>query len=191
MKFKKIPDNTIANIIKNYQLSEELAQQIQPDMAPDEFLQLTADRELYTDAVAFMAHALPLRESIYWAFLTVSFLKDKFTDEISARIPGTVEAWFKSSDEANRRICGELADALQLKNGPAWLAEAVFWSGGSISSPKDPETQPPAFLYAKAVFGAVCLSISLDEEDPSVIKANFKKALRIAFNIAQGGDGKI
>ena len=175
MKFKKIPDNTIANIIKNYQLSEELAQQIQPDMAPDEFLQLTADRELYTDAVAFMAHALPLRESIYWAFLTVSFLKDKFTDEISARIPGTVEAWFKSSDEANRRICGELADALQ----------------GSILSPKDPETQPPAFLYAKAVFGAVCLSISLDEEDPSVIKANFKKALRIAFNIAQGGDGKI
>ena len=167
MKFKKIPDNTIANIIKNYQLSEELAQQIQPDMAPDEFLQLTADRELYTDAVAFMAHAL------------------------SARIPGTVEAWFKSSDEANRRICGALADALQLQNGPAWLAEAEFWSGGSNLSPKDPETQPPAYLYAKAVFGAVCLSISLDEEDPSVIKANFKKALRIAFNIAQGGDGKI
>lgn len=191
MKFKKIPDATIENIIKNYELSDDVAKLVQPTMAPDEFLQLTADKELYIDAVAFLAHALPLRESIYWAFLTVSFLKDKFTDDITARVPGAVEEWFKNSDEANRRLCGELAEALKLENGPAWLAQAVFWSGGSILSPKDPETQPPAYLYAKAVYGAVSLSICLNEDDPKKIVDNYKKALRIAFNLAQGGDGKI
>lgn len=195
MKFKKIQDNTIENILQKYQPSKEILALVTPQMAPDEFLQLVVNKKLFSDAVAFLAHALPLRESIYWAFLTISFLQHKFKDPTSHKILVTVQSWFQNPDEQNRYLCGELAESLKLDTGPAWLAEAVFWSGGSILPPKDPVTLPAPYLYAKAVAGAINLGICLEEDmnklDEKILHKNYQNALKIAFNIAQGGDGNV
>ncbi len=191
MIFKKIPNPDISGIIKNYELGDEIAALVTPKTAPDEFLKIAADNELYLDSVMFMAHALPIRESISWAYLTIAFLRKKFDNSLEQKAIASVEEWFQTRDENTRRKCRDVAEELKLRTGPAWLAESVFWSGGSILAPKDPVTEPPAFLYAKAVTGAISLAISLDEENADTIKENFIHSLRIAFNIAQGGNGQI
>ncbi|MGN1392587.1 MAG: DUF6931 family protein [Succinivibrionaceae bacterium] len=191
MKFKKIQDETVENILKTYEASPEILKVVNPQMSPDQFLQAAIDNKLYVDAVTFLAHALPLRESIYWAWLTISFLRNKFKNPKDLDVINSVQEWFTNPDDTTRRINGTLADELKLATGPAWLAEAVFWSGGSILQPKDPITEPPQYLYAKAVTGAICLGISLDEEDSKVVTENYIKSLKIAFNIAQGGNGQI
>lgn len=191
MQFKKIKNETVESILATYEPSDEILAITNAKMAPDEFLKVAVDNELYMDAVAFLAHALPLRESIYWAYLTVATLKEKFNSPKDKEILIAVENWFKSPDEANRRACGALAEELKLKTGPAWLSEAVFWSGGSILPPGQPDTEPAQYLYAKAVSGSVNLSASLDEKELKTVHANFKKVLKIGFNLAEGGNGKI
>ncbi len=190
MKLKKIPDDNIARILTTYEPSDEILALTNNDMAPDEFLQITIDNKLYLDAISFLAHALPMRESIYWAYLTTNFLAAKFTDKELAVLK-TVKDWFSSPDETTRRQNGKLAEDLKLKSGPAWLAEAVFWSGGSILPPESPATEAPPFLYAKAVIGAISLSIALNEEDEKTLIANYIHSLKIGFNLAQGGNGNI
>ncbi len=190
MIFKKIPDKNVGHILTTYEPSDEILAVVTPQMSPDEFLQTAIAHNLYLDAVIFVAHALPLRESIYWAYLTVEFLKDKFSPQ-ELQVLASVKEWFSSPDDLTRRQNGQLAEDLKLKTGPAWLAEAVFWSGGSILPPESPATEPPSYLYAKAVIGAISLSISLEEEDPNVIKNNYIHVLKLGFNLAQGGNGVV
>lgn len=190
MQFKKIQDKTVENILKNYEPSEEILAITNNSMTPDVFLKTAIDNKLFLDAVIFLAHALPLRESIYWGLMTIEHLKDKFTPK-EQHVIKAVKEWFNSPDESTRRYNGELAEQLELKNGPAWLSEAVFWSGGSILPPESPVTEPPQYLYAKAVIGAISLGISLNEKDEEITLANYIHCLKIGFNIAQGGNGKI
>ena len=51
----------------------------------------------------------------------------------------------------------------ELDNPWGWLAQAVFWSGGSITPINGPDCPAPAFLYSHAVAGALGLAAILPD----------------------------
>ena len=72
MKYTKIPHETVDKIFALYEPSQELLAVISQDHTPHQLIELAREEELYADLVQFLAHALPKRESIWWAVCCAS-----------------------------------------------------------------------------------------------------------------------
>src|SRR5664280_1079556 len=52
------------------ELGDEAMALARPDLHPREFVALLLDKALFPDAVRFVAHALPKREAVWWAWVS-------------------------------------------------------------------------------------------------------------------------
>ncbi|EGR1074626.1 DUF6931 family protein [Vibrio cholerae] len=187
MKLLKIPHESAQNILDLYEASPELLTIIKDQLTPYQLIQIALKQTLFSDVVIFLAHSLPIREAIWWASLCASLRTDWNEDEWGAI--RAAKAWVHNPDENNRRYAEDMAKKSGLKTGAGWAAQAVFWSGGSMTASKEPIVPPPPYLYAHAVAGCISLSAILPNGEHT--NQNYNTFIEIGLNIAQGGNGKI
>lgn len=187
MKLIKIPYDNAQKIFSFYDANNEICQLASDDMSPYELIQLAIDEELYADAITYLAHGMPVREAIWWACCCASQRQDWNEQELDAI--RAAKAWVHTPDETSRRFAEAMAESATLDTGAGWVAQAAFWSGGSMTSPKDPIVPPPAYLYAQAVAGSINLTAVLPDGEEA--KQRYKSYFDIGLNIAKGGNGEI
>src|SRR4051794_31659597 len=68
---ERTADTTAAEICSRFPLGDEAKERLDADMTPRQFLERLIEGQHYTDAVRFLAHALPKREAVWWACLCV------------------------------------------------------------------------------------------------------------------------
>lgn len=174
---KKIPFPNCGEVLSRFELSEEAAEFINPEMPVEEGLLALARGETFIDLIGFVSHALPAREAICWA----AAVGDEMNG-IDASILKQVRAWVSEPQESRRLACRALAKKIGTDTASGWLCMAVDWNGsGSIAAPEDPQVAPPPFLYAKALIGAVGLLAPLDEaKREAYFKLMHEKALAVS-----------
>lgn len=188
MNFAKIKQSTASAICNLVELDEQAMQLLQDDAAPAQYLQQLIEKELYPDAVRFLAVALPKREAIWWACLCARHTLGESPSLADVKAVEMAEAWVYRPTEENRQPTLLAAEATQFKTPAGWAAVAVFWSGGSISPAKGVIVPPADELTGKAVIGAVMLAAA--RSGVNKIKANYQLFLKQGIHIANGGDGR-
>ena len=162
------------------ELGEEAMALLRPDLHPVEYVKLLVEKRLYPDAVRFLAHALPKREAVWWAWVTARRVAGPDPPpKIRASLQAT-EKWISDPDEERRRAAMAAAQAADFGSAAGCAGLAAFFSGGSLAPPEAPPVPPGEYLTAKAVSGAVIFS-SLATE-PEKAPEKFQAA------IAQGVD---
>ena len=185
---KKVPFNSIAPILKQFDLSDDAAEIVAPEMTVAEATALLGKAELSVDLVNFWAHALPMREGIWWAYLCSSKRQDTWTKQ-EREIAENVNVWLRSPSEPLRRRIEMAVEGLANDRAVRWLGLAVFWSGtGSIAPADSPAVMPAEMLYAKAVAGAVNIAAALPEWKE--FRNYYNAAFQSALAIANGGNGQ-
>jgi hypothetical protein len=162
------------------ELGEEAMALLRPSLHPLEYVNLLMEKRLYPDAARFLAHALPKREAVWWAW--VSARRAAGPDpppKIKASLQAT-EQWISDPNEEHRRAAMAAAQTADLGTAAGCAGLAAFFSGGSLGPPEAPPVPPGEFLTAKAVAGAIVFS-SLATE-PQKAPEKFQAA------IAQGVD---
>lgn len=187
MTLLKIPHSQASNILALYSPSEAITELATTASSPLELIDLAMTNELYSDAVTFLAHALPVRESVWWAVTCASELNH--WNEHEANAIRAAKAWVYTPDETSRRFAEKMAELAGLDSGAGWSAQAAFWSGGSIIAEGDPMVPPPPYLYAQAVAGCISLSAVLPQSE--IAQQRYHEFVDIGINIACGGNGKI
>lgn len=186
---KKVPFQKAMPVLKHFELSDEVSELVDPNASLEEVIELLQKVDANIDLANFWAHALPMRESIWWACIAVS----KRTDVLKPLEKQTLEAslaWVKSPTEPLRRQIEIQIEKLPNESAAKWLGMAVFWSGaGSIAPIENPIVMPAEFLYAKAVGGAINTAAALPEWDG--YKQFYKDVFRSALDLANGGTGTI
>lgn len=184
---KKVPFQTCQVILKHFELSEEVQELVDANASPEEIVQLLTEQQANIDLANFWAHALPMRESIWWAHLALKRRSDVMSaSELS--IIEQVEHWVRSPSEPQRRQIESAIEGLDNNRAVKWLGMAVFWSGtGSIAPADNPVVMPAEFLYAKAVAGAVNTAAALPEWQG--MKSFYQAVFGVAQNLADGGSG--
>lgn len=176
-------------ICQDIELEPQAKMCLESNPTPVDFLNQLLAQRLYSDAVRFLARALPKRESTWWACLCArSFLTETSPQELIKALEAA-EAWVYKPCEATRRQANAAAHAASFENPAAWAAMAAFWSDGSLA-PEDVPVVPPAEnLTAKAVAGAVMLAAIIKHPE----KANDKYQFFIeqGIEIANGGNGRV
>jgi hypothetical protein len=128
---------------------------MRPEQKPPEFVALLVEKQLYPDAVRFLAHALPKREAVWWGWMSARRAAgENPPPKIKAALAAT-EKWIAQPSEENRRAAHAAAEQAEFGTAAGCAGLGAFFSGGSLAPPECPPVPPGDYLTAKAVSGAV------------------------------------
>ncbi len=164
------------------ELEEEGKGLLRKEHTPPEFIASLVEHEHYADAVRLLAHALPKREAIWWAWVSARrVLNGEPPPSIRTALQAT-EQWIMQPTEEHRRPMLTIAEEADIGTPPGCAALAVFLSGGSIAPPQLPPVEPGEFAAAKAIAGSVTLAAVSTEPEraPEKFRAFIAQGLEVA-----------
>lgn len=139
----------------------------------------------YAEAVRFVAHALPRREGVWWAWVTAKRASGATpAAPVKAALEAT-ERWIAQPSDANRRQAWDAAQAADIGTPAGCAAAAAFFSGESVA-PANVQAVPPAeFDAAKMIAGAVLMSVlgTEPEKAPEKFLAAIQQGLDVVAKI--------
>jgi hypothetical protein len=180
----KITAATAAEVCEHFDLQDEAKQLLRDGMNPRDFASALIESDHCIDAIEFMAHALPVRECIWWGCLCMQHaLGDDLSPPDRAAATAAVQ-WLMQPTEENRAVAGASAEAAPPPSVAGALARAAFHTGGSIAPPNLPFTPPEPFAAAGAIALAVTLA-SVKKKQLKIGKTQ-RAYVELAIQVAEG-----
>jgi hypothetical protein len=146
------------------------------------FVATLVERELFNDAIAFLAHALPRREAVWWAWVCARKASGPQPAPKIRAVLDATERWIVQPTEDNRRQAMHFAQIAEFGNPAGCAALGAFFSGGSLSPAEAPPVPPGDFMTAKAVAGSVTMAAVITE--PEKAPEKFQEFVRLALEVA-------
>lgn len=156
-----------------------------PAQGPREFLATLDEAEQHVDALKFLAHLLPPREAVWWAWMCARRQAgDDVGPEVQQALDDT-ERWISQPTDQHRRAAMAAGEAAGFDTPAGCAALAAFLSGGSLAPPEVTEVPPPLFGAARAVFGSLVLSaVAVEpEKAPERYKTFYAHGTELASRI--------
>ena len=150
---------TTAEIAKIAVLSHPAGTLAQENPPPSQFLDAAIEKELYQDAVQFLAHKMAPRTAIQWAHDCVKALRppdQKPPDDASL---DAVQKWLQFPTDAGRWEAKAAAEKDGLSSPADCVAMAVFLNDGSVATAGAPETAPPAHSANRMAAGSIMMAV--------------------------------
>jgi hypothetical protein len=154
------------------------------EMSPGTLLGKLIDAELYVDVIKLVSHALPKREAIWWGALCVEMISKKDDPPADLGALRSVVQWVIEPNEAHRVQAAYAADECQSASPACSLAQAVKWTGGSMSRPGLPVVPPEPKMTPNAIVAAVRSAAT--KGDRQTQKQRLRDFLRLAVEVAEG-----
>ena len=174
-------------ICKNVDLEKDSLPLLKPGETLSEFIQGLLQVHALKDVLGVISQALPPREAVFWACLCVRDTLDEKKNPDDEHAMRAAEQWLVKPNEDDRYLNLQMAEKLEYATAAAWVANAVFWSGGSITPKGQAKVEAPEGIFGKAISGALMLA-SVDE-DPKKSQNLQQRFIKRGVNIAQGGKG--
>jgi hypothetical protein len=166
------------------ELSDGAAAFLTPELQPADFASLLLEKKLYPDAVRFLAHSLPKREGVWWAWVCAKRATPSPAPKIKTALEAT-EKWISQPTEEHRREAHAAAQQAEFSTAAGCAGLAAFFSGGSLGPPHAPPVPPGEHLTAKAVSGAVIFAAigSEPEKAPEKFQNYVTQGIEVAKKI--------
>ncbi|UJF17197.1 hypothetical protein L0B53_04580 [Vibrio sp. SS-MA-C1-2] len=186
---KKMPYKNSVSICSRFEFSEDAAMVVDVESLPEAVMKKLFESQQYIDLMHFIAHALPMRESIWFAAKALKLRENDWSQQ-EVNTLNQVMQWIMEPNETLRRQIESQILVYAETSAAKWLGQAVVWSGtGSIAPIDSPMVMPADFLYAKAVAGAVNTAAVLPEWQGR--EKYYTSTFDIALDISKGGSGNI
>ncbi len=162
---------TLADLADVAQLGDEGKQLLKPAHTPHQYLAVLTDAGQHADAIRLVAHALPRREGVWWAWATAKKASGATAaPPIKAALDAT-ERWISQPTEENRRTAMARAEAVGFDTPAGCAALAAFLSGPTVAPPHiEQAVPPPDYAAAQAITGAILISAVATEPDKATDK---------------------
>ena len=181
----KIEARMAVEICARFLLSKEARALLRDGMGPDTYLEALMANKQYIAGIDFVAHALPLREAVWWGCLC---FQHACGNAMSAPDKGAVTAavqWVLQPSDSTRaaaKVQGEAAGPATVAGA---LAMAAYLTGpGFAITPGGPPIPAPPFGAAKSAANAV--KIACTKSDPARIIQTQKSFLELGIAVAAG-----
>jgi Family of unknown function (DUF6931) len=179
------PAHSAAEISAVAELGDKAKGLLRPEASPPAYLALLIENGEFADAVRFLAHALPKREAVWWAwFCARRAAGPEPAPDIKAALSAT-ENWIVQPTDENRRSAMKAAEKATFGTPAGCAGLGAFFSGGSVAPPEAPPNPPGEFMTAKAVAGAVMLAAVATEPEtaPDKYRAFLAQGVEITRKI--------
>ena len=173
---------TVKEISDISNLTESARELVREDSTPASYLDSLEKRELYQDAIRFQAHNMATDAGVKWAVSCAREMKAPESKDRKDEPLDASDAWIKAPGDATRWKAKEAFDRSKDGGASDLIAMAVFFSGGSISSPGAPETSAPPYTAQKMIAGSIIVAVVSHE--PEKAGERYKRALAMAKSSA-------
>lgn len=174
---------TIPAVCEAAELSPEAVALLQKPMEPPEFIGALIEEQNFADAIAFLAHALPRREGVWWAWLCA---RDSAGETPGRPVLASLEAtkaWIAEPTDAHRRAALEAAQPAGLTTAVGCTALAAFLCGETLGPATAPAAPPEEYAASKAIGGSIHLAAVADEK--ADISARYADYVRRGLELAE------
>ena len=172
-----------AEVCRRFKLEDEAGKLLQPQMTARQFLDALIQKQLFIDAVRFLAHALPKREAVWWACVCARQVSGPTIAPAVAAALAAAEKWAADPSEENRRAAMPAAEAAEMGTPAGCAAMAAFFSGGSLAPPTAPVVPPAEHFTGSSVAGAVLLAGVCTQ--PEKAPEKYRKFLAAGLDVAR------
>ncbi|HEX6534361.1 MAG TPA: hypothetical protein VF041_07180, partial [Gemmatimonadaceae bacterium] len=104
---------TLPEFCELAQLGDDARALLQPTDGPRQYLRTLVEREHFADAVRFVAHALPTREGIWWAWVCARRAAGAEPPPVIRAALDATERWITQPTDEHRRVAMRTAEAAQ------------------------------------------------------------------------------
>src|SRR5262249_50801446 len=133
---------------------------------PESFLAALRANQQETDALQYLAFALPKREAIWWGCLCVWHVSRPELPAPEAEAVQAVVRWVQEPTEPRRRAAEKASEPTGgTFTRAGCLALAVVLSGGSLAPPGVPAVPPPPHLSAYILAQMMALAAALKQPE--------------------------
>jgi hypothetical protein len=180
----KITAKTATEVCAKFALGDDSRPLLKDGMTPDQFVAVLREKDQLTDAMRFLAQALPKREAVFWAYACAKEAAGDKPPENIAKALATTHRWILDPTEDNRRAAQPAYEAADLGTPAGCTAAAVFWSGGSMAPKEAPMVPPPDHLTGHGVAGALMLAGV--QKEPEKFKQKYASFIDQGLAVASG-----
>ncbi len=163
---------TFAEIVDASELSDEALALRADNQAPKDYVAALVEHRHYADAVRLLAHALPKREAVWWAWVSARRTAGENPPDVIREALQATEAWIKDPTDQNRRVAMERAEAAEFSTAAGCAGLAAFFSGDSMAPPEMDPVPPGEYMAANAIAGSIVLAAVSEQPE----KANERYA---------------
>lgn len=166
----KIQAPTAAEVCAKSKPSPASQALLKPGQTPPEYLATLEQNQQSVDAVNFLAHGMPERESVWWACQSSRQVEGKLNPADKSALTAA-ESWVKNPTPQTQANAAAAAAQTDYTGPGAWAAQAAAWSQPTTPAPAiaaaAPKTAvPPPGLAAPAAAGSVMLASGLAKGPP-------------------------
>jgi hypothetical protein len=174
-----------SEICARVKLTPDAKALLREGMAPQEFVAALTGKKLYFDAIDFLAHALPVREGIWWGGLCMQHaLGSKLSPAEKAAATAAIQ-WMMQPTEENRVAAGKTIDEAGPASPASALATAAFHIGGNVAPPDVPIFKAPA-PHASQQAVARAVKVASIRGEPAKIAPTQHSYVELAMQVAEG-----
>jgi len=154
-------------------LSEDAGALLATEAEPRDYVERLISSELYADAIGFIAHVLPLRESVWWAWSCARDAAGAEPTEAVVRAIESTRQWIVEPTDENRRAAGDAAEAADYGSAAALAALCAFMCGDTMGPPDAAPAPAPPGTVPRTVGG--CIAMAAASGKPEDVIANFER----------------
>lgn len=129
-----------------------------PELAPRAYLARLTEAGHWPDAIRLLAHSLPRREGVWWAWVTARRVTPADAPPAVAAALEATERWISQPTDDHGYQAMQRAEAADFATPVGMAALAAFFSGTSVAPPGQPEVAPEPWMTAKMIAGAVLVA---------------------------------
>lgn len=166
-----------------YEFDEQTIVQARGLEQPVHLVSRLLTEQHFGSAVTFLAHSFQKNIAVSWCFDCLSDLPVSWSQP-ELQVLGRVESWMSEPSQERRRQHGDDLNVLGVKSPVAWLGQAVFWSGGSITPEGTPDVSASPGLFGQAISGAVQLAGLVDDARHS--NELFPRFISLGIDLVEG-----
>ncbi len=183
-EFVRVPAEKAHTICAKVDLDDPAKQLLRQEDSPKAYLGRLRERELFTDAIRFLAYGLPKREAVWWSCVSLRHLAGGELPAPDEAAVAAAEAWVFKPEQKACEAAGTLAEEAAYATPAALAAASAYWAGDSIAPAGAPKVPPAESLTGTTVANALILAATQSAGgDP---QAAFEQILDRGVQIAQG-----
>jgi hypothetical protein len=175
------PVRTPADLAAVAQLGKEAQALLAPGLTHRAFVQKMVEAGQHADAVRYIAHAMPKREGVWWAWVAAKRAAGPEPDPKIKESLDATERWIAQPSDPNRRVAFEKAQAADIGTPAGCTGAAAFFAGDSMAPPGLQAVPPGEFDTAKAITGAVIMAVV--EKEPEKAAEKYQVAIQQGLEV--------
>ena len=151
--------------------------------AAHSFAESLVRHEHHEDAVRFLAHVLPARQAVLWAWSCAKTVTPGNAGAPVFECLAATEQWIAQPTDEHRRTAMSAAQKAEVGTPAGAAGLAAFLSGDTVAAAGMPVGPPAPFLASKAAAASIMLSAVSAEPDKA--PAKYRSFLLRGFELAQ------